>query len=125
MRRIQTDDAPSPGGHYAQGVSHGGFLFVSGQLPIDPKTGEKKTGAIEEQTQQVLENVLAVVAATGGDKSHIVKTTVYVSNIELWGRIDDVYAKFFGLYRPARAIVPVKELHHGFQIEIEGVAALP
>ncbi len=125
MRRIQTDDAPSPGGHYAQGVSHGGFLFVSGQLPIDPKTGEKKTGAIEQQTRQVLENVLAVVVASGGDKSHIVKTTVYVSDIELWGRVNEVYAEFFGLYRPARAIVPVKELHHGFQIEIEAVAALP
>ena len=125
MRRIQTDDAPSPGGHYAQGVSHGGFLFVSGQLPIDAKTGEKKTGAIEEQTQQVLENVLAVVAASGGDKSHIVKMTVYVSDIELWERVNDVYAEFFGLYRPARAMVPVKELHHGFQIEIEAVAALP
>ena len=125
MRRIQTDDAPSPGGHYAQGVSHGGFLFVSGQLPIDAKTGEKKTGAIEQQTRQVLENVLAVVVASGGDKSHIVKTTVYVSDIELKGRVNEVYAEFFGLYRPARAIVPVKELHHGFQIEIEAVAALP
>ena len=125
MRRIQTDDAPSPGRHYAQGVSHGGFLFVSGQLPIDPKTGEKKTGAIEQQTRQVLENVLAVVVASGGDKSHIVKTTVYVSDIELWGRVNEVYAELFGLYRPARAIVLVKELHHGFQIEIEAVAALP
>ncbi len=125
MRRIDTKDAPSPGGHYAQGVSHGGFLFVSGQLPIDAKTGEKKTGAIEEQTQQVLDNVLAIVVAAGGDKSHIVKTTVYVSDIELWERVNKVYAEFFGLYRPARAIVPVKELHHGFQIEIEAVAALP
>ena len=125
MRRIDTKDAPSPGGHYAQGVSHGGFLFVSGQLPIDAKTGEKKTGAIEEQTQQVLDNVLAIVVAAGGDKSHIVKTTVYVSDIELWERVNEVYAEFFGLYRPARAIVPVKELHHGFQIEIEAVAALP
>ena len=124
MRRIDTKDAPSPGGHYAQGVSHGGFLFVSGQLPIDAKTGEKKTGAIEEQTQQVLDNVLAIVVAAGGDKSHIVKTTVYVSDIELWERVNKVYAEFFGLYRPARAIVPVKELHHGFQIEIEAVAAL-
>ena len=125
MRRIETNDARSPGGHYAQGVSHGGFLFVSGQLPIDAKTGEKKTGAIEEQTRQVLDNVLAVVVAAGGDKSHIVKTTVYVSDIELWERVNDVYAEFFGLYRPARAIVPVQELHHGFQIEIEAVAALP
>lgn len=125
MRRIQTNDAPSPGGHYAQGVFHGGFLFVSGQLPIDAQTGEKKTGTIEEQTRQVLDNVLAVVAAAGGDKSHIVKTTVYISDIDLWDRVNEVYAKFFGLYRPARAIVPVKELHHGFQIEIEAVAALP
>ena len=125
MRRIDTKDAPSPGGHYAQGVSHGGFLFVSGQLPIDARTKEKKTGAIEEQTQQVLDNVLAIVVAAGGDKSHIVKTTVYVSDIELWERVNEVYAEFFGLYRPARAIVPVKELHHGFQIEIEAVAALP
>lgn len=125
MKRIQTNDAPSPGGHYAQGVSHGGFLFVSGQLPIDAQTGEKKTGTIEEQTRQVLDNVLAVVAAAGGDKSHIVKTTVYISDIDLWDRVNEVYAKFFGLYRPARAIVPVKELHHGFQIEIEAVAALP
>ncbi len=125
MRRIQTNDAPSPGGHYAQGVSHGGFLFVSGQLPIDAQTGEKKTGTIEEQTRQVLDNVLAVVIAAGGDKSHIVKTTVYISDIDLWDRVNEVYAKFFGLYRPARAIVPVKELHRGFQIEIEAVAALP
>ena len=125
MRRIDTRNAPSPGGHYAQGVSHGGFLFVSGQLPIDARTKEKKTGAIEEQTQQVLDNVLAIVVAAGGDKSHIVKTTVYVSDIELWERVNKVYAEFFGLYRPARAIVPVKELHHGFQIEIEAVAALP
>jgi len=68
---------------------------------------------------------VAVVAASGGDKSHIVKMTVYVSDIELWERVNDVYAEFFGLYRPARAMVPVKELHHGFQIEIEAVAALP
>ena len=124
MRRIHSDEAPVPGGHYAQGVAHGGFLFVSGQLPIDPETGEKKTGDIEIQTRQVLDNVLAVVVAAGGDKSSIVKTTIYVSDIELWGRVNEVYAEFFGLYRPARAIVPVNELHHGFRIEIEAVAAL-
>ena len=122
MRRIETDKAPKPRGHYAQGVSHGGFVFVSGQLPIVPATGEKITGSIEEQTRQVLDNVFAVVEAAGSDKSRIVKTTVYVSDIELWGRVNEVYAAFFGLYRPARAVVPVKELHHGFKIEIEAVA---
>jgi 2-iminobutanoate/2-iminopropanoate deaminase len=125
MRRIETDDAPAPGGHYAQGVSHGGFLFVSGQLPIDPKTGETNAGSIEEQTRLVLDNVLAVVSAAGGDRSNIVKTTVYVSDIRLWDRVDAVYTAFFGLYRPARAVVPVKELHHGLDIEIEAVAAIP
>lgn len=124
MRRIQTEDAPAPGGHYAQAVAHGGFLFVSGQLPLDPRTGEAKTGSIEDQTQQALENVLAIVEAAGSDKAHVVKTTLYVSDIALWERVNAVYAKFFGLYRPARAIVPVKELHHGVQIEIEAVAAL-
>jgi len=124
VRRIDTDKAPKPGGHYAQGVSQSGFVFVSGQLPIVPATGEKIKGSIEEQTQQVLENVLAVVEAAGSDKSRILKTTVYVSDIELWDRVNDVYAAFFGLYRPARAVVPVKELHHGFQIEIEAIATI-
>ncbi len=124
MRRIETNKAPKPGGHYAQGVSQGGFLFVSGQLPIVPETGEKIKGSIEEQTQQVLENVLAVVEAAGSDKSRILKTTVYVSDIDLWDSVNDVYAGFFSLFRPARAAVPVKELHHGFQIEIEAIATI-
>ena len=117
MRRVHTDDAPAPGGHYAQGVSHGGFLFVSGQLPVE-------SGTLEDETRQVLDNVLAIVVAAGGDKSSIVKTTVYITDIAHWSRVNEIYAEFFGLYRPARAIVPVKELHHGFQVEIEAVAAL-
>ena len=117
MRRIHTEEVPAPGGHYAQGVSHGGFLFVSGQLPT-------KSGGIEDETREVLDNVLAIVVAAGGEKSSIVKTTVYVADIALWDRVNAVYAEFFGLYRPARAIVPVKELHHGYQIEVEAVAAL-
>ena len=90
MRRIETDKAPKQGGHYAQGMSQSGFVFVSGQLPIVPETGEKIRGSIEEQTQRVLENVLAVVEAAGSDKSRILKTTVYVSDIDLWGRVNDV-----------------------------------
>jgi 2-iminobutanoate/2-iminopropanoate deaminase len=124
MRRIHTEKAPAPGGHYAQGVAHGDLLFVSGQLAIDHETGEKRAGPIEEQTELALRNVLAIVEAAGGDKSSIAKTTVYVSDIELWGAVNEVYAKFFGDHRPARAVVPVKELHHGLGIEIEAVAVI-
>lgn len=121
---IRTDDAPRPAGHYEQAVRCGGLVFVSGQLPVDPRTGERCTGSIEDQTLRVLDNVLAIVEAAGSDRSRIVKTTVYVSDIELWGRVNAVYAKFFGEHRPARAVVPTRELHHGVQIEIEAVAAV-
>ena len=124
MKTIETKSAPVPGGHYSQGVVSGGLLFVAGQLPIDPETGRKETGEIEAQAELTLKNMLAVVEAAGSDLSRIVKTTVYVSDIELWGRVNDVYARFFGDHRPARAVVPTAPLHHGFQIEIECVAAV-
>lgn len=124
MRRISTETAPAPGGHYSQGVVHNGTLYVSGQLPVDPSTGERKLGSIEEQTQQALENVAAIVTAAGGGLEDVVRVTLYVSDIELWGRVNSVYAAFFGEHRPARAVVPTKELHYGFQIEIEAVAAV-
>lgn len=125
VRRIETERAPAPGGHYAQGVAHGNLLFVSGQLAIDPETGEKRAGTIEQQTELALQNVLAVVEAAGGNKSSVAKTTIYVSDIELWGVVNEVYAKFFGTHRPARAVVPVTDLHHGLKIEIEAVAVIP
>lgn len=123
MNRIETDAAPAPGGHYAQGISHGGLVFVSGQLPVDPATGAKETGSIEAQTRRVLANVLAIVEAGGSEKALILKTTVYIADMALWDRVNAVYAEFFGLYRPARAVVPTRELHHGFAIEVEAVAA--
>jgi 2-iminobutanoate/2-iminopropanoate deaminase len=124
MRHISTENAPPPGGHYSQGVVHNGTLYVSGQLPVDPRTGERTLGSIEEQTQQALENVAAVVAAAGGGLGDILKVTVYVADIDLWGRVNEVYTTFFGEHRPARAVVPTNELHYGFQIEIEAVAAV-
>ncbi|MFP4067138.1 MAG: RidA family protein [Spirochaetaceae bacterium] len=124
MRTVHTSDAPDPGGHYAQGQIHGSTLYVSGQLPVEPGTGEKLAGGIEAQTRRVLANVLAVVRAAGGDLTSIVKTTVYVSDIALWNTVDSVYAEFFGEHKPARAVVPTKELHFGFQIEMEAVAEL-
>lgn len=122
MDRIQTETAPAPGGHYAQATVHDGTIYVSGQLSIDPVTGDKRPGSIEEQTRQVLENVVAVVRAAGGDLDTILKVTVFVADVKLWGAVNEVYSAFFGEHRPARAIVPTGALHYGFLIEIDAVA---
>jgi len=124
MKAILTSDAPGPAGHYAQAIVHKGWVYVSGQLPIDPKTGEKRIGSIEEQTGQALKNVAEILKAANSDVSRVVKTTVYISDIGLWDRVNEVYAEFFGEHRPARAVVPTRELHFGFQIEIEAIAAV-
>jgi 2-iminobutanoate/2-iminopropanoate deaminase len=125
MIAISTPDAPQPAGHYAQAIVHNGLVYVSGQLPVDPTTGDKRLGSIEEQAEQALKNVAAILKAAGSDLGHVLKTTVYVSDISLWGRVNAVYATFFGDHRPARAVVPTRELHYGFQVEIEAIAAIP
>ena len=124
MRTIETPNAPRPAGHYSQAIVHDCLVFVAGQLPLDPKTTEKRVGTFEEQTEQALKNIAEILKAAGSDLSHVLKTTVYISDIDLWGRVDTVYAKAFGEHRPARAVVPVKELHFGYQIEIEAIAAV-
>jgi len=124
MEKVTTSNAPCPGGHYSQAIAHNGLVFVSGQLPIDPATGEKIFGSIEEQTDQVLKNVAVILEAAGSSLDRVLKTTVYVSDIQLWARVNGIYAKFFGDHRPARAVVPTNLLHHGFLIEIEAIAAL-
>jgi 2-iminobutanoate/2-iminopropanoate deaminase len=121
---VSTDNAAAVGGHYSQGVVHGGLIFVSGQLAIDPETGEKKPGATEEQVELALKNVVAIVEAAGGRLDTVLKTTVYLSDIELWPRLNETYARFFGDHRPARAVVPVGELPFGMTVEIEAVAAV-
>ncbi|MFH1942526.1 MAG: Rid family detoxifying hydrolase [bacterium] len=121
MKIVSTQEAPKPGGHYSQGIVHNGLVYVSGQLPIRPETGEKVIGSIEDQTEQVLKNVAAVLNAAGSGLDRVIKTTVYVSDIRLWDEVNAVYARFFGDHRPARAVVPTQALHHGFQVEIEAV----
>jgi len=122
MKEISTQNAPKPAGHYSQAIVHNNIVYVSGQLPIDPKTGEKRLGSIEEQTEQALKNLSEILKAAGSSINQVIKTTVYVSDIELWGRVNAVYARFFGEHRPARAVVPTRNLHFGFQIEIEAIA---
>lgn len=123
MKKIHTANAPAPAGHYSQAIVHNGLVHVAGQLPIDPITREKVTGSIEDQTERVLKNIGAILDAAGCGIESVIKTTVYISDIQLWNRVNTVYARFFGDHKPARAVVPVSTLHYGFQIEMEAVAA--
>ncbi len=125
IQGISTNNAPRPAGHYSQATVFRDLVFVSGQLPIHPGSGEKKIGTIEEQTQQVLENVAAILEAAGSGKGNVLKVTIYISDIGLWDRVNTVYARFFGTHRPARAVVPVNTLHHGYQIEMEAIGFIP
>ena len=123
ITHVNTQDAPTPGGHYSQAVVYNGLVFVAGQLSIDPRTGEKMLGSIEEQTEQALKNVAAILKAANSDLSRVLKMTVYVSDIDLWGKVNEVYARVLGEHRPARAVIPTGDLHYGFLIEIDAVAA--
>lgn len=123
IKRINTENAPRAGGHYSQATVCNGLVFVSGQLSIDPVTGERKLGGIEEQTEQALNNVLAILQAAGSDWSRVLKMTVYVADINLWEAVNKVYARVLGEHRPARAVIPTGALHYGFLIEIDAVAA--
>lgn len=120
---IQTPNAPAPAGHYSQAVVHHGLVFVAGQLAIDPLTGDRKLGSIEEQTEQALANVAAILQAADSGLDRVLSMTVYVSDIALWGAVNAVYARIMGDHRPARAVVPTRELHHGFLVEIQAIAA--
>ena len=120
---VSTANAPMPAGHYSQAVVYNGLIFVAGQLAIDPETGARLTGSIEEQTEQCLKNIGQILKAAGSDLTRVLKMTLYISDIELWSAVNEVYARVMGDHRPARAVVPVKELHYGFKIEIEAVAA--
>jgi 2-iminobutanoate/2-iminopropanoate deaminase len=124
IQKIYTPEAPAPSGHYSQATVFNNVVYISGQLPVVPETGEKVSGSIEDQTIQILKNIKAIAEAAGSDISKIIKVTVYISDIDLWGNVNKVYSDFFGTHKPARAIVPVKDLHYGFKVEIEAIAAL-
>jgi len=124
MHAISTTNAPAAGGHYSQGIVHGGLVYVAGQLPFVPGRAEHVVGTIEEQTEQVLRNVAAVLEAGGSSLALALQMTVYVSDISLWGRVNTVYARVLGDHRPARAVVPVNALHYGYQIEVQAIGAV-
>jgi 2-iminobutanoate/2-iminopropanoate deaminase len=120
---IRTGEAPAAIGPYSQGVRCGGFLFCSGQIPLDPATGKMVEGGIAEQTERVLRNLEAVLAAGGAALSSVVKTTVYLVDLGEFPEMNAVYGKFFPVDPPARATVEVSKLPAGARVEIEAVAA--
>jgi 2-iminobutanoate/2-iminopropanoate deaminase len=122
MNFITTDTAPIPAGHYSQAVVHNGFVFVAGQLAFVPGQSEHRPGPIADQTDRTLRNIEAILKAAGSSLDKVVQMTIYVSDIALWAEVNTVYARIMGSHKPARAIVPVKELHHGYQIEIQAIA---
>ena len=123
METIFTPNAPKPIGHYAQALVHEGMIYVSGQVAFDAVAKQKRIDSIEEQTKQALANVVEIVRAGGGDADRIIKTTVFLSDMALWGKVNEAYGEFFGEHRPARSVLPIGEIPGGFLIEIEAVAA--
>lgn len=122
MTVIETPDAPSPGGHYSQAVIHNGLVYLSGILPITP-SGEKLAEAtITQQTEQILANLDTILNAAGSQRQNVLKVTVFISDIAVWGAVNQAYAQFFGDHRPARSVVPCSTLHYGFGIELEAIA---
>jgi reactive intermediate/imine deaminase len=124
MNKIQPTNIPVPKGHYSPAVEHNGLIYVSGQLPVNHATGEVETGDIELQTEIALRNVESVLQAANSNLNHVLQMTIYVSEMELWDKVNEVYKRILGEHKPARAIVPVKDLHFGTKIEIQAIAGV-
>lgn len=122
MKTISTTSAPAAIGPYAQGNIAGGLLFASGQIPLDPETGEIVGLTIEEQTAQVMKNVAAILEAAGTDFDHVVKTTCFLNDMNDFAAFNAEYAKSFGEVRPARSAVAVEKLPKGALVEVEVIA---
>ncbi len=124
MQSVSTASAPKPAGHYSQAMVHNGTVYVAGQLPFDPENPDAKPGDAYAQTRQTLANVAAILEAAGSGLDHALQLTLYVSDISLWPEVNRAYADALGSHRPARAVVPVGELHYGFVVEIQAIAAM-
>jgi len=121
---LTTDKAPAAIGPYAQAVKFGNMLFCSGQIPLDPATGELVTGDINLQAERVMENIAAVLSAAGIGFDDVIKTTIYLVDMADFGSVNEVYGRRFPHHKPARSTVAVKALPRGALLEIEVVAAL-
>jgi 2-iminobutanoate/2-iminopropanoate deaminase len=121
---IKTDKAPAPIGPYNQAVKANGFLFVSGQVALDPATGELRTGSVAEETHQVMKNINAVLEEAKLTLAHVVKTTIFLSDMSLFSQVNEIYGAYFSGDFPARETVAVKGLPRGVNVEISVTAVV-
>lgn len=121
---INTPNAPAPIGPYNQAVLVNGFLYVSGQIALDPDSGELKTGDIETETHQVMKNMLAILEAAGMNISNVVKTSIFLSDMNNFGKVNEVYGSYFTTGYPARETVQVSRLPKDVNVEISVVACV-
>ena len=124
MKVINTKHAAEARGHYSQAISSNGLLFISGQLPVSKDGAHNYDKPFEEQTNLVLANLDAILQAGKSSRSNLLKVTVYITDLSNWELFNRIYSAFLGHHKPARAVVPVLELHHGYQLEIEAIAKI-
>jgi len=124
MRTISTDKAPKAIGPYSQGIAARGLLFLSGQVPLDPDTGLLLQGTVQEEVTRVMDNLKAVLEAAGSGLPRVVRTTVYLTSLEDFAAMNEVYARHFGAHSPARSTVQVSALPKGARVEIDAIATL-
>jgi len=122
MKIITTDEAPKAIGPYSQAVEANGFVFVSGQIPLDPLTGDLVNGDIKKQASRVFENIKAILKTSGCTLKNVVKATVFVTDLKNFAAINEVYSQYFQDHKPARSFVEVSALPKGAQVEIEVIA---
>jgi len=125
FKLIDTSEAPAAIGPYSQAVVAGEWVFASGQIPLDPSTGEVVEGGVAEQTDRVMNNLVAVLGEAAGSLNHVVKTTVYLADMATFGEMNEVYARHFGDHRPARATVEAGALPKNVAVEIDLIARIP
>ena len=125
LKIVKTDKAPTAIGPYSQGIIANGFLFTAGQIAIDPATGQVIEGDVKAQTNRVLQNLTEVLVASGASWRHVVKTTVYLHDMNDFPTVNEIYASIIGDARPARSTVQVSGLPRGVLVEIDAVAVLP
>lgn len=123
-RIVQTSEAPAAIGPYSQAIVHGGLVYTAGQIPIDPETGEVVGGDVRAQTERVLQNLAAVLRAAGATPAGVLKTTIFLRDLDEFAAVNEVYGAFFGDHRPARSTVQVARLPRDSAVEIECIARL-